>query len=87
MSLLLKGRYGYYSPRNPEEAARARKRKEKRIHQDNITAAWLEKTRWCRNGCGKEAARYEDSPGRTLRFDGCCSAECLDALNRKGGAA
>ena len=46
-------------------------------------AAWLEKTRWCTNGCGKEAARYDDSPGHALRYSGACSPECEEAVEQR----
>lgn len=82
---LIKGRYGYYTPRNADERTRARKQAEKRRQKANDAADWLERTRWCTNGCGKEAARYDDSPGHTLRFNGACSPECQAAAEKRKG--
>ena len=87
MTGLLKGRYGDYAPRNAEERSCARKQAEKRRLQQNLANDWLERTRWCTNGCGKEAARYDDSPGHTLRFDGACSPECQAAVEARRGAS
>lgn len=83
MSLLLNGRYGYYSPRNPEERARARKQAEKRRAEATRIAAWMERTRWCTNGCGKEAARYSGDGSCSLRHSGACSPECEAAVEQR----
>ena len=76
----LYGRWGGYEARTPEEKAKARRQERARREAKASTDAWLEKTRWCTNGCGKEAARYEDSPGHTLRYSGACSPECETAV-------
>lgn len=74
------GRWGAYEPRTPAEKAKARRQEKTRREAKANAAAWLEKTRWCTNGCGKEAARYDDSPGHTLRYSGACSPECEEAV-------
>lgn len=79
----LYGRWGAYEARTPEEKAKARRQEQKRQEATDNAAAWLEKTRWCTNGCGKEAARYDDSPGHTLRYSGACSPECETAVAKR----
>lgn len=74
----LYGRYGAYTPRTPEEKAKARRQAAARAARNAAANAWLEKHRWCVNGCGREAAFY--GPGQSLRFDGACSPECLEAF-------
>lgn len=74
----LYGRYGAYTPRTAEERAKARRQAAARAAKSAAAYAWLEKHRWCINGCGREAAFY--GPGQSLRFDGACSMECLAAF-------
>ena len=74
------GRWGSYTPKTPEEKARARRQESQRKADRASAALWLERTRWCTNGCGNEAARYEDSPGHALRYSGACSPECEAAV-------
>lgn len=78
MTLLLKGRYGYYAPRNPQERLRARNLEatRKKLHAAELD--WREKHRWCANGCGQETAFYEGLYP-SLRFGGCCSEACQRA--------
>lgn len=83
--LALKGRFGYYAPRNPEERAKARRQESTRQASAANAAAWLERNRWCKNGCGKPAAMYE-GPYPSLRFSGCCSRECEAAIHTRGSA-
>lgn len=83
---LLKGRFGYYAPRNATERAWARKQAAARAKQAARQAAWIEKNRWCANGCGKPAAFYEGGTP-ALRFGGCCSAACEEARRAAEGAA
>lgn len=78
----LMGRWGPYTPRTPQERARARKQAEQRRQEAARAAAWLERTRWCRAGCGQEAARWP-GPALALRFGGCCSSECEAALRQR----
>ena len=75
MAAKLTGRYGSYEPRTPEEKAKARRQQKARAGLVEAARSFKERHRWCRNACGKEAAWYEG--GQTLRFSGCCSAECL----------
>lgn len=82
MAAKLSGRYGYYEPRTPEEKAKARRQQKARAGLVEAARSFKEKHRWCRNACGKEAAWYEG--GQTLRFSGCCSAECLAAVEARG---
>lgn len=79
MAAKLTGRYGSYEPRTPEEKAKARRKQKARAEFVEAARSFKEKHRWCRNACGKEAAWYEG--GQTLRFSGCCSAECLAAVD------
>lgn len=88
------GRFGTYTPKTPADKAKARKQASKRKADAAMAAEWMQRTALCINGCGREAARYEDSPGRTLRHGGACSPECkkqaeLKLLNTKirGGEA
>ena len=81
MAAKLRGRYGYYEPRTPEEKAKARRQQKARVGMVEAARSFKEKHRWCRNACGKEAAWYEG--GQTLRFSGCCSAECLAAVEAR----
>lgn len=76
------GRWGYYAPRTPEEKARARRQEATRATQRAAALAFREKHRWCVNGCGQEAAWYDEGHV-CLRFDGACSAECLEAYRAK----
>jgi len=85
MTAMLKGRFGYYTPRTPEERLRARKREAKRKQQLAEAEAWRERNRWCRNGCGQPAAFYKGNI--TLRFSGCCSSVCEEAFNAREAAA
>ena len=72
----LYGRFGAYTPKTPADKAHARKQASKRQADAARAAEWMQRTALCINGCGREAARYEDSPGRTLRHGGACSPEC-----------
>ena len=74
--LYVNGRFGAYIPKTPADKAKARKQETKRKADAARAADWLQRTALCINGCGREAARYEDSPGHTLRHGGACSHEC-----------
>lgn len=74
------GRFGAYTPRTPEEKAKARRQQKTRAAMVDAARSFKEKHRWCVNGCGKEAAWYVGTTSQTLRFDGACSPECLVAF-------
>lgn len=73
--LLLKGRFGYYAPRNADERARARRQAALRREKAAAELKWLESHKWCANGCGQPTAFYA-GPFASLRFGGCCSEAC-----------
>lgn len=79
---MLKGRFGYYAPRSPEERVKARRQEAERRTSAANASAWLERNRWCKNGCGKPAAMYE-GPYPSLRFGGCCSPACETELDAR----
>lgn len=72
------GRFGAYTPRSPEENAKARRQQKARAAIVDAARTFKEKHRWCVNSCGNEAAWY--AGGQSLRFDGACSPECLAAF-------
>lgn len=77
----LYGRHGAYEPGTPEEKAKARRQHAKRTAEASAVLGWKEKHRWCVNGCGQEAAWYDN--GLALRFGGACSSECLAAYDAR----
>ncbi|WP_304350821.1 hypothetical protein [Comamonas testosteroni] len=74
------GRWGAYTPKTPEDRAKARRLEEKRKADLLAQQAWLDKHKTCANGCGAAVAFWEDSPGYSLRYSGCCSSECEQAM-------
>lgn len=76
------GRYGFFTPR-PDQAPFYAKREKRRQQQQReaaqAQAEWLKKHQACANGCGKPVAFY-DTVHYTLRYSGCCSAECEAAM-------
>ena len=72
---MLWGRYGPYKPRTPAEKAKANKQAEARRQLQQRRQAWLERYSTCLNGCGKPVA-FWDEIHLSLRYGGCCSAEC-----------
>ena len=72
---MLWGRYGPYKPRTPAEKAKAGKQAEAGRLARQQRQAWLERYSTCLNGCGKPVAFWDDVH-LSLRYSGCCSAEC-----------
>ena len=79
------GRYGFFTPR-PDQAPFYAKREKRRQQQQReavqAQAEWLKKHQACANGCGKPVAFY-DTVHYTLRYSGCCSAECEAAMTHR----
>lgn len=79
---MLYGRYGPYQPKTPADRAKARKQEAARKQAQLSRQAWLEKHKFCANGCGKPVA-FWDEKYLSLRYSGCCSAECEEAKKLK----
>jgi len=79
----LNGRWGPYEPKTPTEKAKARKQTSKRQQDQARTSAFLERHKSCANGCGRAVAFWEDSPVLSLKYSGCCSKECEQAIERR----
>ena len=79
---MLWGRYGPYKPRTPAEKAKASKQAEARRRGQQQRQAWLERYSTCLNGCGKPVAFWDDVH-LSLRYGGCCSAECESSYQAK----
>ena len=79
----LYGRFGSYTPKTPADKAKARKQANQRKVEAARAAEWLQRTALCINGCGRAAARDEDSPGHALRHGGACTTECERKATRK----
>ena len=71
----------------PEKQARAKasKQAEARRRGQQQRQAWLERYSTCLNGCGKPVAFWDDVH-LSLRYGGCCSAECESSYQARRDA-
>ena len=72
--------------KNSTEKVKARQQAEARRQAQQRRQAWLERYSTCLNGCGKPVA-FWDEIHLSLRYGGCCSAECESSHQERNDRA